>query len=152
MRVFRTDSRGPRSGQVEGIDLLALDRDFPLHMMVEGIPDRFAQVLQTASGIKIRFNRVPSVATRLEYEYIPNPSDLILTDTPLIPIQHRKVLSYMVAYQILHDKNDTRKDEYRALAQAALKALAKAYRRSKSNTSSQYGRLIPRRDLMGRRR
>lgn len=152
MRVFKNQAFFEAgSGRIEGIDESALDRDFPLHMLQESTPDRFSATYQDASGIRIRINKSPAVITRCEYDFIPMPVDLTATDSPLIPKQHRKVLSYCVAYQICHDKNDSRKDEYRELAKAALTALATAYRKSKSSTSTQFGRVIPRRDMMGRR-
>jgi hypothetical protein len=135
---------------VEGIDVNSFDRDYPLAVVKEGAPTRFCEVYESTLGVvRIRFNKYPSIRSRLEYDYIENPADLTSTSVPVIPIEHRRVLAYAVAYQLLHDKNDDRKDEYRELTAAALKALVMANRRTKSSTGqSQYGRVIPRREQM----
>lgn len=148
-RVYRRQSPfADDSGQIDGIDKMSLDRDYPMHRMLSGVPDRFAVTwMDNVGNIRVRFNRVPATLTRCEYEYIPIPATLSLTDAPLLPVEHRDVLAYSVAYGLCVDKNDNRAAEYKDLAARSLRALADASRKIKMNEQKEMGRLIPRRDL-----
>lgn len=64
------------SGQIDGIDKMSMNRDYPLLRILQGVPDRFAVTYQDSNGIKVHFNRVSPFATRVEYDYIPNPLNM----------------------------------------------------------------------------
>lgn len=150
MSVYRRQSiYSEGNGQIDGIDPTSFDRDYPKYRILSGAPDKFTVLYQNTDDGKhtIRFNRVPQETTRIEYSYIPFPDDLASSSIPLLPLEHRKLLSYACAYEILKNKNDDRKDEFRELTKASLAALIKAYRKTKSATQRDFGRLIPRRDL-----
>lgn len=218
MRVYRRQSPyADDTGQVDIIDKISLDRDYPLFRILQGVPDRAAITYISNDGtIKIRFNRVPAFATRCEYEYIPEATDLVesvacpgtvttlvggtsvvgvgtsflssfkpgdalvvgsetrtvlsisdnthlVTDAwananagatyssgsvvPIIPHEHRIVLVYGAAYNIMVDKNDNRAPEYKQLTATALEAMVQANRRIKANMQKDMGRLIARRDM-----
>jgi len=149
MRVYRRQTPfADDTGQIDGIDYTSLTRDYPLHRMLNGVPDRSAVIWQKADGsFKIRFNRTPAFLTRVEYDYIGIPADLGLSDSSLFPVEHRDTLCYGASYSIMLDKNDSRVAEYRELAKKALQSMVNANRKMKTETQKDMGRLIPRRDL-----
>lgn len=149
MRTYRRQSPfADDTGQIDGIDRMSLDRDYPLHRILQGIPDRFAIVYQDNAGTqRVKFNRIPFYTTRVEYDYIPVPATLVDASVPLLPEEHRIILVYGACYYLMVDKNDNRAAEYKALTVAGLEALIQSERRMKENLQKDMGRLIPRRDL-----
>lgn len=148
-RVQRQQNAGSDgSGQVSGMDKLAFDREFPLHLTRDGVPTRYCQISEVDGLITVRFNLNPGEKMRLEYDYIPTP--VALTDSsssiPLIPDGHRQVLSFMTAYEILADKNDDSVPLMANQVVQALKALKNDSRNEKAQASRHYARLIPRLD------
>lgn len=72
---------------------------------------------------------------------------------PLLPVEHRITMTYMVAYWLCEDKNDDRAQLYFGLAKAAAKAMINADNAERVQSSKGFGQLIPRRDswVRGRR-
>lgn len=149
MRVYRRQTPfADDTGQIDGIDFTSMARDYPLHRMLNGVPDRSAVIWQKSDGsFKIRFNRTPAFLTRVEYDYIGVPSELGLSDSSLFPIEHRDTLEYGASYSLMLDKNDSRTAEYKDLTAKALRSMVNANRKMKTNTQKDMGRLIARRDL-----
>jgi hypothetical protein len=150
MRVYRRQSPyADDTGQVDIIDKMSLDRDYPLFRILQGVPDRAAITYVNDASIWVRFNRSPSFSTRVEYEYIPEADSLTddVKSVPIIPHEHRIMLVYGAVYNLLIDKNDNRAPEYRDLTTRSLEAMVQANRRIKANMQKDMGRLIARRDM-----
>jgi hypothetical protein len=80
---------------------------------------------------------------QVEFEYIGRP-DLIQEGTlPMVPIQHRRILSYGAAYLILNDKDDATAPQLWQTFQAQWKAMADEYRRNLRRMSTRYGTVQP---------
>lgn len=149
MRVYRRQvPYSEASGQIDGIDAMSMDRDYPLYRVLGGVPDRFSIRHQKNDGtFVIRFNRIPYTDTKVEYDFIPIPAELTETSDIPIPIEHASLLVYGTAYSICLDKNDSRANEYRELAKAAFEALVQAARKIKGNMQKNMGRIVPRWDM-----
>jgi hypothetical protein len=108
MRTFFSGERY----EVLGIDMSAMDRDWPLSRVVAGLPSHYAHV----SELLVRFNRSGPTDDedlfRVEYDYLIRPDDLVDSPTqePVVPRQWRRVLSDWASFWILMDKNDDRAD------------------------------------------
>lgn len=149
MRVYRSqDSYDDQEGKIYGIALEILTREYPLDRLESGTPIRFAKIGEVDGSISIRMNRSANVTTRVEYEFIPIPSDL--TDSsgsiPLVPREYRIALSYMVAYWLMLDKEDSRSDVFFRLSQAKLQAMVQERRKEFQQMSKNFGKILPRED------
>lgn len=68
-----------------------------------------------------------------------------VSNLPLVPIEHRVVLSYYAAYFIFMDKNDTAAKDMQALAAAGVESLVQANKRERINSGRYHlFRLVPR--------
>lgn len=143
-----------RSGSEQDGDILGIDYDtmqvqFPLMYLRVGPPTRFAVKYQdlTTNTYNIRFNKFTLDKEKVTYDYVPYPT--ALTDSssskPKIPETHRMVLAYGVAYYVLYQKNDDKKDEMYKQFVLGLKSLAKAFKREQIRIGPNRGKLIPRR-------
>ena len=66
-------------------------------------------------------------------------------DTDLIvPVEHRRVLSYGAGYLLREDKDDSGMGRAFGMFQAQYKALLDEYRRNLRNASPQWGVVVPR--------
>jgi hypothetical protein len=65
-----------REFKIYETDLYSLNRDFPLTLIDQGIPTRFAKVFEDDGKITIRFNKYVDVTTKLDYDFIAFPNDL----------------------------------------------------------------------------
>ena len=70
-----------------------------------------------------------------------------VSNLPLVPLEHRVVLSYYASYFLLFDKNDDSSKEMQMLAQAGINSMILANKRERVNTG-RYGlfRIVPRLD------
>ena len=134
--------------RIHCIDLAALQRDFPLYLLQDGTPTRFAQVYESATAITVRFNKAVDVSTRVEYDYIPIPTELQDTDAsvPLIPREHRCVLQYGAQYKLAVDKNDQRAPLFLQEVQAQCQAMINANRKDSNMASNRFGLFEPRQE------
>ena len=140
--------------EVLGIDLTALDRDYPLALVQGGTPDRFALVTET----KIRVNRFGGASSeeliRGEYDYLQKPDDL--TDasdsTPLVPLERRQLIADIALFYLFTDKADARAEALAMQAKAGLKSMAADNRARMQQIGRNFGAILPRQDSLGLRR
>lgn len=136
--------------EVDGVELMALERDWPLRDINAGPPLQFA--LSTES--KVRFSHygppdttsVPNLI-RLEYDYIARPPDLTspgTTEEPIVPKQYRKILSDIALTFLFVDKNDDRASMVSGLAKKGLNAMMNEQRSRMVRYSRTFGKLNPR--------
>lgn len=122
MRIYRAERRF----EILGVEVLAMDRDYPLALVESGIPDRYAQVQEHT----IRFNRsgrtTATDLVRVEYDYLYLPDDLInsTASIPAVPLHWRPVLSDWATFWLLLDKNDNRAEMAGKAATGGLRAMA----------------------------
>jgi len=154
LTCYRQQSNVDDEGKIYGQDLASFNRQFPLHRLEEGIPTHFAIKANAGGVITLRMSHSVAELTRVEYDYIPLPVALTdsATSIPLVPIEHRQVLSYMTSYALCVDKEDTKADHFFKLSQAKLQAMVQATRKEQLHVSKDRGRLIPRRDQKGNTR
>jgi hypothetical protein len=150
MRTYRAQQNGDDDGKINGCSSDALSTHFPLHRLTRGAPDTFAMLREVNGLITVRFNRSPAEETRVEYEYIPTPSDLTSSPdtTPLIPRDDRVVLAYGGTYFLMIDKEDTRADTFFRLCQSKLQAMILERRKRFSYTNHNYAKLLPRQEQL----
>lgn len=155
-RIFRLQYFGSDAmGKVEGISSDQLHRRFPLYLfglMPFAAPTHFAVISESNNQHTVRFNMAPPLATRTEYEYIPVPEDLTISTTPstdplpLVPREHRSVLSLGACYWLMVDKEDTRADTYLTLTQRKIQGMLLERRREFDDQSQDFAKLNPRQD------
>lgn len=136
---------------ISGIDSIAFGREFPMRDIAEGCPDFFCTISEDNDGtMRVRFNKYPTLKTRIEIEHIPFPRALMTdaTSVPLIPQKFIRVLEYGAAFYILTDKRDSKADRYFAIAQQTLQAMMKFNRKDLTRIGENFGSIIARPDLM----
>jgi hypothetical protein len=111
--------------QIHGMSTSEMDREYPLALVTQGVPDKFSHMDENT----VRFNKWGSATAgeiiRLDYDYFALPTALADdTAEPLIPLQYRHVLSDMVAYYLLGDKNDNQQEIYGFQAKAGIRSMA----------------------------
>lgn len=147
MRVYRAQSGdGDNEGKIYGMNQETLSRQFPLHLIQSGIPTHFAIIAEANGVVRVRFNKTPSVETRVEYDYVPTPAALTVSPdtTPIIPYQDRIVLVYGATYFLMVDKSDSRADAYFRYTQSKLQGMLLESRKKYSKTSKNFAKLVPR--------
>lgn len=108
---------------IDGTELSALERDWPITHVMNGTPEMFAHVNEQ----KIRMNRYGNNNggnnIRVEYDYLRQPDDLTNSgsEEPAVPLAYRHVLADMALFYLYTDKND---DRASAMAQQAGRVLA----------------------------
>ena len=130
----------PDSGKIEGSSVDQMTSDFG--NVPEGTPTNFALI----GDQRVRMSHcLPSTASkiRVEYDYLVIPTDLVDLETsaPLLPKQHRILLSHIALMWLWQIKNDSRAGDAKALAQSALLAMARENKRSRSHYGPNYGQL-----------
>lgn len=132
--------------EIEGIDLPALDRDYPLLDIETGTPERFALVTET----KVRFNRAGGTTStdlrRVEYDYLRKPDDLTdsASEEPAVPLQHRQVLADATLFYLLQSKSDQRVEQVGLQVNAGLKAMSADNRARTAQMGHGFAQLRPR--------
>jgi hypothetical protein len=142
-------------GSVYGIDPESFQRDYPFSDIYEGNPDRFSVIREAADGtLTVRFNGYPTEKTRIEVDHIPIPRDLkdSTSSIPQIPRKHADVLEDAGTFYLMINKSDDRAQVYANLLQGKLKAMVAQHRGSLLRGGKDFGRIVPRRDMLGRGR
>lgn len=127
--------------EIDGVDLLALERDYPLMNIESGTPTSFAMVTET----KLRFNRYGGVAAtefiHVEYDYLAKPSAELDDNAvePLVPLERRQVLADAALMYLLMAKSDNRVEIIGASAKSGLKDMQKDNRQRLSQFSRNMG-------------
>ena len=138
MRAFRD---GPR--EIDGIDETELNKRFPLNNRYQGTPLAFAMATQDS----IRFSHCVNELTRLEFPYLRRATDL--TDSgseePLVPLEHRAILSDWATFHLMMDKEDSRAEAVGKMAQNGLAAMVMEQRRRQTRIGKRtFGQINPR--------
>lgn len=145
MKIHRSNG-----GNIYGIDPESFERDFPIHTVEEGFPDRLCVVRESADGtLTVRFNRFPKEKTRVEVEHVAVPRDLkdSAASVPLIPRKHVDVLQDAATFYIMLNKSDDRAMTYANLMQGKLKAMIAQNRGSLVRSGKGFGQIVPRIEL-----
>lgn len=159
-RIFRLQYWGSDGeGKIDGISSDQLHRRFPLYLfglMPYRAPTHFAVMSEVNNTPVVRFNMCPDSAARVEYEYIPVPADLVVSGTPandplpLVPREHRSVLSLGACYWLMLDKEDPRQDTYLSLTQRKIQGMLLERRREFDDVDADFAKLNPRSDHVWR--
>ena len=155
MRVDRVQEADKQdAGSIEAMDMPAFQREYPWMRITEGVPTAFSIVYQTENTITVRFNRYVDRYTRVNYDYIPVPTDLADSSSslPLLPAEFREVLSHATAHSILADKEDTKAEYHLNATKAQLTAMINANRKRVSQSSKRRGHFYPRQDQLVKNR
>lgn len=129
---------------IYGMSLDEMDEKYPLALVTDGVPDRFAQVDENT----VRFNKWGSATAgeiiRVDYDYLRLPSDLADDATePLIPLQYRHVLADMTSFYLLGDKEEQRQEFVGLQARNGLRSMAKE-NRTRWSQMGKPGHIYPR--------
>lgn len=132
--------------EVDGVDLISLERDDPLAYVVSGPPTRFAMVGEQ----KVRFNTYAGLSStelmRLEYDYLQRPAAELADDSaqPLMPIEHRQVLADLTLFYLLTDKSDLRAEAIGFQAKAGIRSMIADNQNRRAQMSRTVGSITPR--------
>lgn len=147
--------QGGEKMQIYGLDKESFSRDYAPNEIVEGLPTKFTVIYEGDSGdLKVRFNKYPEEKTRVEIDYVPVPRDLKdnAGSIPLVPRKFIDVLEDAATFYIMLLKHDNRVGEYAGLVKGKLQAMINSHRGQLVRTGDFFGRIIPRRDLLGIRK
>lgn len=142
-------------GSVFSVDAEKFQRTYPLDKISEGTPDRFCITQETDNGsFAVRFNSYPTTKLRVEIEHVPLPRDLKdnSSSIPLVPRKDSDVLEYAATFFLMFAKSDDRAATYANLLQGKLKAMIAQNRGSQQRAGENFAQIIPRRDMLSRRR
>lgn len=115
---FKDDTR------IEIIPLESLYKRYPLKDISEAMPSKAAIIKQTGGTLTVRFNSYSEETERLNFYYVPEPSDLNTSGSdPIIPRHHRKVLVHLVSYYMMRGKDDDRAKSHFGTAKQLFDAL-----------------------------
>lgn len=131
-------------------DTLRMQEDYPLHLVREKVPDRFARITEDRDGaVWVRFNGYPKSLTKVTLDWIPQPLDLQdnTASTVLLPRADIDTLIHGAAAMLLFDKEDSKYDAVFGLAKAGLESMKLKNRSVLSKTGGAYGQITPRQDL-----
>lgn len=138
--------------EIDGVELPALEREWPLHLAEPGVPEVFAPVTET----KVRFNRYGGQSSteliRVEYDYLRKPTSELADDStePLVPLQHRQVLADIALVYLLIAKADDKADIIGLQAKAGLESMAADNRKRMSQMSRRTALIEPRQGQLPR--
>jgi hypothetical protein len=109
-----------------------------------GVPMLAARVTDT----RIRFSHFLNTPNstnpmQLEFEYIRRPNVIAEGTIPLVPIEHRRVLSYGAAFLILDDKKSSQMNSMWAHFEASYKAMRDELARDMRRMSTRFGVVQP---------
>ena len=140
---------------IQGLDLDRFTTDYPLAEVPEGNPSRFTILEERDDGyVRVRFNKYPEEARRVEINYVPQP--LALYDNaysqPLVPLKYSQILTHGAATLLALEKNDSRAVDYLAITTNTLNAMLRAYRKTERRVNKNYGQIIAREDLLSGKR
>lgn len=152
MRCYQASRR-----EIDGVDLDALERDYPLADAQPGVPHCFAVKHQntgtTNDGLlTIRFSHYGGDGSdttdykRADYEYLVRPSDLTDSSSsiPLVPPEYRQILVDMAEAYLFKDKDDNKAAAAAQAAAAGIRAMAQDRRQTLAFSSRNMGKINPR--------
>ena len=149
MRVFRGQFAATKPGEIDGMDLRALESQYPLKVVAEGVPAAWAIIQESSATPKVRFSHYADALSRVEYDYLFVPSDLADDgNSPIVPRLYRHILVDGTAYFLAILKNDTKADTFGLLMRNGIAAMATENRQKTASIGRSYGKIFPRADLM----
>src|SRR5215813_13544531 len=152
--LYAFPSNLPTTQTIDVIDPVDLERIYPqtfpwggnsnATVTGSGLPVLAARVTDS----RIRFshflnNPNASGGTQVEFEYIRRPAVIADGVIPVIPIEHRRILSLGCAALILNDKGDTKQTEKVTMFTAQYSALRDEHARDMRRMSSRWGVVQP---------
>jgi hypothetical protein len=141
---------------IHGMDIEAMDQQFPLAQVNSGVPRRFAMLEDRT----VRFSHYGGTSStdfiRLDYSYGLRQTVLSSfgssdTEEPLVPHQYRKVLADFSLMWLMQAKSDADASTAATMAANGLRAMAVENRRRKRRFSHEYARIVTRRRIPNRR-
>lgn len=135
-------------------DIRNFKEDYPVSRVESGMPTKFTKISEKDDSYKIQFNKyLTSEDALVTVPYIKKPEALLdnAGSVPIVPIQHRTVLEYMAASDILFNlKKDPGQGSIMLnLAKQGLRAMIEDENRQNRVSGNNRGRLIPRRGETG---
>lgn len=139
MIAYRNDQ-----AEIDGIDEVALDRDFPLKDFLYGMPEKFCMMGE--QSIRFSHGGFNDYLARIEYPYLQRPSELTdaTNEEPLVPPHYRKLIADAALFFLFTDKDDTRADGIGIQVTNQLRAMREDHQRRKGKQSSNMGAIITR--------
>lgn len=148
-RVLELGELTPDIGRIYGMDPIEFWKEYPLQLIQNDIPSKFMTVFRSETSWKVQFNKYSTNPLRVDYDYIPFPTDLTddSSSLPLVPRDDRDLLETGAAYYLFLDKKQ-KEDAATALQATAAKinALTQAERANSKFYGAIYGQIVPRRD------
>lgn len=140
IRVYKDGKR-----EIEGMDLVALERQYPLSNQYVGVPNAFAQI----GTRKVRFSHqggtLPTDLIRVDFDYLVLPPNVAKdANELLVPEEFRKTLADFVCMMILADKDDTKAGDIGNMAKNGLKGMALEHTNRTTQVSPSYGHIYTR--------
>lgn len=149
LEPVRIHNVSSRRGSIELVDQGTMQVRFPLSTAEEGYPRYMSLIRETDDGCHtVRFDRYPDESVRIEIPYMAIPKDLKdnAASVPLVPRKDNQVLVYIAAYFLCLDKEDTKAQDYLALAQRKLRAMLSKNRSLLQRASETFAEILPRTD------
>jgi|SRR3990167_8493372 len=136
-------------------DPVKMQQDYPIAQTRQRMPNRFTRLSENRDGIiEIRFNAYPKDLTKIQIDWVPQPSDLQDNTVSHVTLPRGDIdtLIHGAAAFIAFDKEDTKFSDLIALCKAGLSAMQKKNRALLMQTGEYFGQIIPREDLERRRK
>jgi len=150
--LYGFPSNLPTTQTIDVVDPVDLERMYPQSFpwaqgtstVGGGLPILAARVTDT----RLRFShflQTPSSTAplQIEFEYIRRPPVIAEGTIPVIPIEHRRILSYGAAFMILDDKGDGKAQQKYGMFLAAYKAMKDEHASDMRRMSSRWGVMQP---------
>ena len=140
MRAFQPSE----TGNISGCSLEEMLSDYPLNRVTFGVPKRYAMV----SEQRVQFSHYAgdnSELIRIEYDYKAMPTDLADdTNEPLLPRDHRRILTDYIQGYIFAAKSDDRAGAALASCKAGMEGMADVQINKMAGQGAIFGQIIPR--------
>src|SRR5215475_8044813 len=148
--IYAFPSNLPMVNQIDLVDPGTLERMYPQTFpwgssitQTSGIPVLAARVTESRLRFSHFLNSPDQLPVMLEFEYMRQAPVIAEGTIPIVPIHHRRILSYGAAYLILDDKDDTASESLYARFVAQYRAMSAEMTRDARRMSSLYGVVQP---------
>lgn len=135
---------------VYSTDPVKMHEDYPLQLITERFPDRFAHMGQDVFGVNwVRFNSYPLTVTKLAIDWVPMPVDLQNNTASMLklPREDADAVILGAAAWILYDKNIAKWESMLKLCGGQLDAMKKKNHGKLLRTGQTFGQIVPRADM-----
>lgn len=148
-RILELGEMAQDMGRIYGMDPIEFWKEYPLQFIMNDIPSKFTTISRSETSWQVQFNKYPTNALRVDYDFIPVPTDLTddSSSVPLLPRDDRDILEIGASYYLFLDKKQ-KEDAGIAMgtATAKVQALIQQERSSSKFYGAIYGQIVPRRD------